>query len=149
MANGVFPDRTTLDLALADTVEKEATITRVAAKSIVLPPGQALAPATGQLKIPAAAGDLTIRGVAPHMHTRGKKMEVSLDSGGARECITRVGDWHFHWQGLSTYEKPITMKGGDTLSIECDYDTTMETTTIHSGESTSDEMCINFLYVTK
>ncbi len=149
MANGVFPDRTTLDLALADTVEKEATITRVAAKNIQLPPGQPLAPATGQLKIPLAAGDLTIWGVAPHMHTRGKKMEVTLDSGGTKSCITRVQDWNFHWQGFATYDKPVTLKGGDLLSIECDYDTTKETTTIHSGESTADEMCINFLYVTK
>ncbi|MEP7120565.1 MAG: hypothetical protein ABJE95_06640 [Byssovorax sp.] len=149
LANGAFPDRTTLDLALADSVAKEATITRVAAKNIMLPPGQALAPATGQLKIPAAAGELTIWGVAPHMHTRGKTMEVSLDSAGAKSCITRVDNWNFHWQGFSTYAKPLTMKGGDMLSIECDYDTTKETTTITSGESTSNEMCINFLYVTK
>lgn len=149
MANGVFPDRTTLDLALVDSVEKEATITRVAAKNIQLPPGQPLAPATGQLKIPALAGDLTIWGVAPHMHTRGKTMEVSLDSGGAKSCITRVNDWNFHWQGFATYAKPVAMKGGDMLTIDCAYDTTKETVTVHSGESTTDEMCINFLYVTK
>lgn len=149
MANGAFPDRTTLDLALADTVEKEATITRVAAKNIMLPPGQPLAPATGQLKIPALAGDLTIWGIAPHMHTRGKTMEVTLDSGGAKSCITRVQDWNFHWQGFATYAKPVTMKGGDMLTIDCAYDTTKETMTVTSGESTTDEMCINFLYVTK
>lgn len=149
LANGSFPDRTTADLALADTVEKEATITRVAAKNIVLPPGQPLAPATGQLKIPAAAGDLTVWGVAPHMHTRGKTMEVTLDQGGVKSCITRVPDWNFHWQGFATYDKPVTMKGGDLLTIACAYDTTKETVTIYSGESTSDEMCINFLYVTK
>ncbi len=149
MANGTFPDRTTADLALVDSVAKEATITRVAAKNILLPPGQMSAPATGQLKIPATAGDLTIWGSAPHMHTRGKTLEVTLDSGGATSCISKVQDWNFHWQGFATYAKPIAMKGGDTLTINCGYDTTMETTTIHQGESTSDEMCINFLYVTK
>ena len=151
MANGAFPDRTTLDLdlALTDTVEKEATITRVAAKNIMLPPGMPLATATGQLKIPALAGDLMVWGVAPHMHTRDKAMEVTLDSGGAKSCVTRVQDWNFHWQGFATYAKPVAMKGGDILTIDCAYDTTKETMTVTSGESTTDEMCINFLYVTK
>ena len=69
----------------------------------------------------------------PHMHTRGKTMEVTLDSGGAKSCITRVQDWNFHWQGFARYEKPVIMKGGDTLTIDCAYDTTKETTTITSG----------------
>jgi len=149
LANGAFPDRTTMDLALAESVAKEATISRVAAKNINLPPGQTRVEAKGTLKIPAALGSVTVWGVAPHMHTRGTTMDVSSTSGGKSTCVVAVPRWNFHWQSFSRYETPLTLPAGSQVAITCGYDTSKETKTITSGESTEDEMCINFLYVTR
>ncbi|MEO7332039.1 MAG: hypothetical protein ABI193_25915, partial [Minicystis sp.] len=82
LANGAFPDQTTMDLALADEVKKEATISRVAAKNISLPPGQTHVEAKGTFKVPAMAKEVTVWGVAPHLHTRGTTMDVSSTFGG-------------------------------------------------------------------
>ncbi|MFO0761819.1 MAG: hypothetical protein U0359_35590 [Byssovorax sp.] len=149
LANGSYPDRTTMDLALADSVAKEATITRVSAKNIVLPPGESLVEASGALTIPAAAGKVTVWGVAPHMHTRGKTMDVSYSKDGKTTCVVKVPRWDFHWQSFARYTTPLVAEGGGKLDITCGYDTSKETKTITSGEGTEDEMCINFLYVTR
>jgi mono/diheme cytochrome c family protein len=149
LANGAHPDRTTVDLALTDSVAKEATITRVAAKNINLPPGMARVEAKGTFKVPAAAGEVTVWGVAPHMHTRGTTMDVTATSGGKTSCMVKVPRWNFHWQSFNRYTTPLTLAGGSQVSITCGYDTSKETKTITSGEGTENEMCINFLYVTR
>lgn len=148
LANGAFPDRTTIDLALADSVPKEATITRVAAKNINLPPGQALVTVNGQAQVPGS-GEYTIWGVAPHMHTRGKTQDAWYDLDGTKTCLSKVPDYNFHWQSFVQYATPVKITGGGTLGITCGYDTSHETMTITGGEGTDDEMCIDFLYMTK
>jgi mono/diheme cytochrome c family protein len=149
MSNGAFPDRTKVELSLEKSVDKQARIFPVGTNDIVLPPGQADAPATGSLKIPANAGQVTVWGVAPHMHQRGHTLRVDYQEGGQKACVVNVDDWNFHWQGFGLYDKPLTAQGGGTLSIRCGYDTTHETMVVQHGEGTSDEMCLNFLYVTQ
>ncbi len=149
LANGAFPDRTTIDLTLAPSVQKEALISRVAALNLNLPPGQSLATATANLPVPKAVGQFTVWGVAPHMHKRGRTMDVSYDDGAATTCMTKVSDWNFHWQSFGMFASPITLSGGGTMSITCGYDTSFDTKTVTWGEGTDDEMCINFFYVTQ
>lgn len=150
LANGSFPDRTTIDVALTDAVGKEAVVSRVAAatKTISLPPGQALVTVSGEQPVPVKKGPLTIWGVAPHMHTRGKTQDAWYQDGTTKTCLSKVSNWNFHWQSLWLYDKPITLPPGGTLGVTCGYDTTHETMTITGGEGTANEMCIDFLYVT-
>jgi hypothetical protein len=148
LANGAFPDHTTMDLALADSVQKEATIIRVAAKGFTLPPGQSLTSVSGQASIPATKGAVTVWGVSPHMHTRGKTQDAWYDNGGTKTCLSKVTRWNFHWQGFSRLSQPLRLPAGGTLNVTCGYDTSHDTTVVKSGEETSDEMCIDFLYVT-
>jgi hypothetical protein len=150
LANGSFPDRTTIDLALKDSVAKEASITRVAAKGINLPPGQPLVSVTGQTNVPANKGTLTIYGVAPHMHGRGKTQDAWYEGpDGTKTCLSKVTDWNFHWQRFANYAAPLTLKAGGTLGVTCGYDTSHDTKTVVGGEGSDDEMCIDFMYVTQ
>lgn len=148
LANGSFPDRTRADLALASNVEKEATITRVAAHGFTLPAGSDLTTVTGQVPVPGLKGPFTIWGVAPHMHTRGKTLDASYTLNGQTTCLTRVNNWNFHWQGFSSLAQPLSLPAGGTLNVTCGYDTSHDTMPVSNGEGTDDEMCIDFLYVT-
>jgi hypothetical protein len=149
LANGPYPDRTEVKMALAAQVDKVAQIFRVGTSDINLPPGQPDASATGQVQVPDAAGSFTVWGVGPHMHKRGRTLRVEYTQGAEETCMVDVQNWNFHWQGLGLFEKPLTGTGGGTLSIRCGYDTTMDTMPILNGEGTDEEMCLNFLYVTQ
>jgi hypothetical protein len=148
LANGAFADRTTVDLALADSVLKEATISQVSANGFSLPPGQALVAVNGQLQAPTGNGTFTVWGVGPHMHQRGRTLDAWYEAGGKKTCLSKVTDWNFHWQGLATLSQPLTLEYGGMASIICGYDTLKDTMPILNGEGTGDEMCINFFYVT-
>jgi hypothetical protein len=99
LANGAFPDRTTMDLALADSVAKEATIARVAAKNIVLPPRNGSGRGQGATQDPCGRRRAHRLGCgAPHAHPR--------DDDGCHLC-TRRGE-HLHGQGARV-ELPLAI----------------------------------------
>lgn len=148
LASGPLPDQTSMKAVLADTVDKEALISRASANNINLPPGQPLTEVTSEGIVPAGAGKVTVWGVAPHMHVTGKTMHVESERNGQKQCLVDVGNWDFHWQSFNFYETPLTLNGGDTVRITCGYDTTGRSTPTTAGEGTEDEMCISFFYVT-
>lgn len=147
LANGAFPDRTTIDLKLAPSVTNEATIQNIAAFNLNLPPGQPLVEQSGEITIPAQIPQVRVWGVAPHMHVLGKTMNVSVIRNGQSSCLSQVNRWDFHWQGFSLFTDPLTVQGGDTVRITCGFDTTSRNTTTTWGEGTEDEMCIAFFYM--
>lgn len=148
LAGGAFPDQTSIKTVLADNVQKEAIISRISTNNINLPPGQPLVEVTETSNVPANAGTVTIWGVAPHMHGVGKTLHVESVTNGQTQCLVDVGNWDFHWQSFSLYEKPLTVNGGDPVKLTCGYDTTGRNTVTTAGEGTMDEMCIAFFYVT-
>ncbi len=149
LAGGAFPDQTRIAAVVKSSVDKEASIQRVAAQGISLPPGQPIVPVTTEELVPAQAGTVTLWGVAPHMHGAGKTMYVESERDGQKQCLLDVGNWDFHWQAFSMYETPPKVQGGDTLRLTCGYDTTGRDTVTTQGEGTEDEMCIAFFYVTR
>jgi len=87
-------------------------------------------------------------GVFPHMHTLGKTMRVELDHASRTECLIDVPRWDFNWQQGYFYDHaPLVAGGGDTVRINCNYDTTTRGTPTMWGEGTMDEMCLAFIYV--
>lgn len=148
LSNGPMPDRSVVDVKLAPSVEKEAEISIVPALNLYLPPGEEHVEASDQYTIPDNYPEITLWGIAPHMHTAGKTMRVEIDRAGEDICLGQVDAWDFHWQGFSHYTTPLTMKPGDTLKITCGYDTRGRTEVTTWGEGTSDEMCIAFFYIT-
>ena len=144
LSGGAFPDQTKINVSLADKVDKEASIERISANQINIPPGQSLFEVSGDNPVPMQAGNVTLWGVAPHMHGAGKTLKVTAES----QCLIDVGNWDFHWQGFAMYENPLTVKGGDMVKITCGYDTMGRSNVTTGGEGTQDEMCMAFFYVT-
>jgi hypothetical protein len=146
--NGVFPDRSKIDLRLAESVPHEASIKRIADTDLYLPPRQPALEEVEEVTIPAQFESVTLWGLWPHMHTMGTKLRVTANHGGEEMCLAQVNRWNFHWQGFSHYTKPITLAGGDSIRIACSYDTMDRDTVTTWGEGTYDEMCIAFFFMT-
>lgn len=94
------------------------------------------------------ARDFKVYGVAPHMHTLGKSISLSrIPEGGTEQCLARVPQFDFRWQGGYNFVKPIQLKGTDKLKVACRFNTSGRTEKVEFGEGTSDEMCLAFLLV--
>ncbi len=143
--NGLSPDRTQIDLMTAPRVPKEATVRRIAATNLHLPPRQKAVDQTANQDVQR---DLTLWGLWPHMHKLGTGMHVSASHGGQEKCLARVNDWDFHWQGFAHYTTPIRLSQGDDMRITCTYDTLSRDAVTSWGQGTNDEMCIAFFYMT-
>lgn len=147
LSYGPLPDRTTVDVELAPSVDKPAGLYAVVNTDIDLAPGQELVE-TSKVFQNTAPNPMVVHGVFPHMHTLGRTLRVDLDNGGASSCLVNVPDWSFHWQQFYMYTQPIVVQPGGQVSIDCTYDTRGETSPIQWGEGTGDEMCAVGLYVT-
>src|SRR5215212_458093 len=95
--------------------------------------------------------------VAPHMHLLGRKMEVQYTPRNAAEqCLIRIDDWDFHWQGTYRYKQPIDVPAGSMLTLRSWYDNSSNNPRnpndppkpVSWGEATTDEMCLAFVGVT-
>jgi hypothetical protein len=102
----------------------------------------------------------TIRGVAGHMHLRGRDISIVLDPGTAKErMLLHIPKWDFHWQDAYYLEQPVELSPGDTLRLSCTFDNSTGAQPVVDGkplppryvvwgEGTTDEMCLGLLSVT-
>lgn len=152
-------DQTAIKLKLEDDVEREAYITLPdlflggGANVSEIPPGEADAKVTFELPVRWLIGDIPLDfeliGVLPHMHERGRTMRIGFDRDeGGETCVADVQAWDFNWQRMYLYETPIVFDSGDTLTVECGYDTTGDTEPTTPGWGTRNEMCLPGLLVT-
>lgn len=147
-ANGApVPDRSVLKLQLARTpVGKKATIAPIVDSSFTIPQGALDYTVQPSLKLKT---DVTLWGLAPHMHTLGKHIRVDVDG----ECMIDIPQWDFHWQQLYFYDNTdrqgsgIRIKAGARAKLSCVWDNPGGTP-VEQGEGTADEMCLNYFYVT-
>ena len=95
--------------------------------------------------------------IAPHMHLLGKEMTVQMKRpDGTTECLIRIDDWDFNWQGSYRYATPIDVPAGTRLSLTAYFDNSANNPRnpndppqpVSWGEATTDEMCLAFLGVT-
>ena len=145
LAEGVLPDHTRIRLHLVDAVLHEALIAPLANVELSLPPGQMLVTSAAAGEIPDGPG-LDMLGVYPHMHLRGRTLQVERLRDGQTTCLLNVPSWEFHWQEFFFYDSPVDLRAGDRLRITCGYDTRGDTKTVTWGEGTADEMCVAALY---
>lgn len=143
--NGIYPDRTQIDMMLAKSVEREARVQRVADTNLSLPPKQSQVEETASYPM---SRPVTLWGLWPHMHKLGVSLRVTSTHDEQESCIANADRYDFHWQGFAHYTTPIEVARGDRLRITCTYSTlgTDELTTW--GQGTTDEMCIAFFYMT-
>jgi len=140
-------DRTTIDLMLENQVANEALMISVRG-NVDLAPGQPDVVATGTRRLPTAVPAGRVWGGAMHMHQRGIAADVSVQRS-SNSCLLDLQGWSFHWQHTYWYEAPVPIAGGDTLEINCHYDTSDDTTRVTWGEATTDEMCVAYMYISR
>jgi len=144
--NGLFEDRTQIDLMLAAQVNREASVRRVADTNLYLPPKQGLAEETADFVVPRP---VTLWGLWPHMHKLGRSLRVTSIHDDQETCVAFADRYDFHWQGFAHYTQPISVDRGDKLRITCAYDTMSRDSMTMWGQGTNDEMCIAFFYMTE
>jgi polyisoprenoid-binding protein YceI len=102
-----------------------------------------VARSTCDLKVPE---DGVIIGAMGHMHTIGSSFRMTLDEGTDDEQILLdIPTWSFDWQMNYQFEKPLEVKAGQTLKLECTFDRSLDPLRppryIVFNEGTEDEMC--------
>lgn len=148
-------DRTQLALYFAKgPVDKRVRIGGVFARPLDIPPGDAHYETGGQQKVPA---DITVLGVAPHMHLLGHDMTVTAQlPDGSQKPLVMVPDWDFNWQAIYYYKQPISLPKGSVVSMTAHYDNSAGNPRnpndppkqVGWGERTTDEMGIAFFWYT-
>lgn len=103
---------------------------------------------------------VTVRGVAGHMHLRGRDIRLTLiRASGDEETLLHIPAWDFHWQDVYYLQKPIQAKPGDSLRVSCIHDNSPAAQPVVGGkpqapryviwgEGTNDEMCLGVVLVT-
>jgi hypothetical protein len=147
LENGAFPDRTSVGLKFAAEPVIPGQYWSVADTEMMLPPGRELVESshTDDWGEPI---DFKVHGALPHMHTLGRTLRVDAQANGEETCLVDVDRWDFHWQNAWWYQRPLDLKDVNALSISCGFDTRSRSETVTWGDSTSDEMCISYFYVT-
>lgn|GEM_PF-507752 len=144
--NGTSPDRTKVALTFAAEPPITAQYLPVLNTDFRLQPGQAHVESTANAEL--GPGKFKIYGAMPHMHTLGRTMRVEVEDNGASRCLVDVDRWDFHWQNAWWYQAPLSIEKPKSMSIRCGFDTRERTDVVTWGESTRDEMCISYLYIT-
>uniref|UniRef100_A0A9J8CB34 Monooxygenase, DBH-like 1, like n=3 Tax=Cyprinus carpio TaxID=7962 RepID=A0A9J8CB34_CYPCA len=91
--------------------------------------------------------DLQVFSVMLHTHLAGRKVRVGHFRGGKQIDFLAVDEnYDFEYQEVTNLGKTKTVKLGDKLLVECTYNTENRSTLTWGGFSTSDEMCLAFLF---
>ena len=157
-------DRTRVDIWLAKQDEplRQAVWVPLLEHDFRVPPnagpGNPRATARAELPLPFP---LEVRGVAPHMHLRGKSIRVDALPAGSTEddapmCLLDVPRWDFHHQEGYWLERGVRV---GKASVTCQWDNRAGAQPVVNGkrkpphelrwgEGTDDEMCLAFLYAT-
>ncbi len=141
-AGAVAPDRTTVRMQLSPgPVANPAALIPMADLGFSIPAGAIGYTSTYEVPSPASG---VLRGVAPHMHTRGRRVTVKAGD----TCLIDIPAWDFHWQQGYFFTTPVPVSAGTRLSLSCTWDNPTNAV-VTWGEKTSDEMCLNFFYATQ
>jgi hypothetical protein len=117
------------------------------------------------LAIPAGAADyvssasmtlaqsVRLLSVQPHMHRRGRSMEVrAVYPDGRTRLLVRVPRYDFNWQTTYVFREPILLPAGSKLESVAHFDNSVNNRSnpdpsvpVHWGDMTTDEMHIAFL----
>jgi len=101
-----------------------------------------------------------VHAVLPHMHTRGRKVDLTVvPPGGKTETLLCIVHWDFNWRRLYSLAEPGKVAVGDKLRVQCQWDNSDAGQPIVDGkkapaedlmwgEGTYDEMCLAFMYIT-
>jgi mono/diheme cytochrome c family protein len=155
-------DSTTLELQLADSVEREGLFdmgdglifSLIDGDPHVLPAGEPAYEYSWRFKADsylARSGSdrMELWGFFPHMHNYGTKLTARLldETGQEVDCVGEVPRWDFGWQIYYFMQQPIVLEPGYEIEVTCTYDTTTAPTDLVPGWGTFNEMCTMGVYV--
>jgi hypothetical protein len=171
-------DQSSLDLALSDSVGREA---------LIMPWTNPDWVRNHTMDIPAFQQDVTfnfsydptpymalltkqvIQGGEPfhiyaaafhqHLLGTGGRIEITHPDGGS-DCMVDLPRWDFHWQRSYAFTQSKQFNPGDQLSLTCHFDNSAAhqpvvggmqqmSRDVNWGEGTTDEMCLGILYLTQ
>jgi len=174
------PDQTRVELELAAQVERPAVTVpftnfqwAFGGEPMLIPAGdpkvtygfelRADNPLFRQFLADAGIGTddaLVVHAAGLHMHYLGTSGSLAVGrEGGSEDCMLRIDDWDFDWQGGYVLAEPMRVSPGDSLRISCTWDNSaenqpvvdgavIEPQDVQWGEGTTDEMCLGVIYVT-
>ncbi len=154
-------DTTALDLVADHTPPERILATRpLIIETLKIPAGQAEVVQKRTYRYYGGPdGEVRIHSMTPHMHLLGTRFASEVvRKDGTTECAIQIPKWDFAWQmGYGRpIDKPIVLKNGDGMTIECVYDNSKEhqpfvngvqltPKDVSWGEGTTDEMCLLYL----
>lgn len=100
--------------------------------------------------------DIEVRAILPHMHLRGKDMEIkAFYPGGGVETLVRVPAYDFNWQTTYWLEEPKVLPAGTRLEANAHFDNSRRnpfnpdpSADVRYGDPTTDEMLIAAVFYT-
>ncbi|MCB0697251.1 MAG: T9SS type A sorting domain-containing protein [Chitinophagaceae bacterium] len=107
---------------------------------------------TQSSSISGLVGDISILGIAPHMHLIGRSINAYGVKNGDTLKFIDIPKWDFSWQGFYMLRNITKLPAGTTLYSEAFYDNTSSNPynpsnppkTVTAGEATTDEMMLTF-----
>jgi hypothetical protein len=145
-------DHSELGLYFASSAPKDRilAIDTLRDLDLAIPPGDSDYVSTASLTLANSARLLSVQ---PHMHVRGKRMEVrAIYPDGHRETLVSVPKYDFRWQTTYVFKQPLELPAGTRLESVAGYDNSAgnpfnpnPAVTVHWGDQTTDEMHIAFL----
>ncbi len=118
-----------------------------------IPPGAKRHEVRAEATIPV---DVTVTGVAPHMHLLGREIKFTATKpDGVVVPLVWVKDWDFNWQDQYRFAETFRLPKGTHLEVVAYYDNSTDNPAnpnnpprrVRWGEETTDEMCICSLQV--
>ena len=177
LESGSGTDQTTVELALADAVQREGFYIAWLNGYWTLPEYMPI-PAHTWTKHEFVASPFPyfewfanvpvdsrraflIHSAIVHMHARGVTGEVFVKPEASVEesMLLRITRWDYHWQREYQFVQPVTFGVDDKLGVRCHWDNTEANQPVRDGvrqrprdlawgEGTDDEMCVAFMYTT-
>ena len=91
--------------------------------------------------------------IQPHMHVRGKSMEVrAVYADGRTQTLLTVPKYDFNWQTTYVFKQPVDLPAGTRLESVAGFDNSVNNSynpdpgaTVRWGDQTTEEMHIAFL----
>ena len=92
--------------------------------------------------------------IVPHMHVRGKSVQISLQQGNTEQLLLNVPRYDFNWQHSYYLAEPVPLSSIETIKMSATFDNSAANPTnpdptqhVTWGDQTSEEMAIAFLAV--
>ena len=128
-------DQTSVDLELADTVQKEGHFIEIldptwVAGNMPIPANQndvvhdySVSPFLAYLAIVESVPgkNMAVYAVAGHMHYRGSQFNMTITRNSTQQCLLEIPAWNFNWQNGYQLSKPFNLQSGDTVNLDCQF----------------------------